>query len=359
MNLNTKLNAGQMLGYINATAPVNTIESVLEQFFPVRAIDGIDFSYIKGGSGPVELTIPSSYDGEPIAQDRESVDMINGQLPILRRKKSLSEKEINSIENAAAQASRLKDPAIFNKTLAMIYDDQKSLYDGAIAMQEYMRAKALMDGAILLKSAGGVIQADYGVPASHKETLTGTDAWTDPTAPILDHIADWKETIYNDTGEMPTVLLMNNETWKLVRANEQVRQNLIPVAAMFSATPTTGIAFTEAQVKQSILAYTGLVDIIVYTKKAKFDGSVVSYVEDNKVSLFPASMLGNTLIGTSPAERSARTNKNQNTSVSSEGIAITIVAKNEGAPYTQETQVEFVGLPSFEKSDSIFLATVA
>lgn len=361
MKLEAKMQSGQLLGFIESKYDgVNEAAlNILTPYFPVEGINGIDFTYVKGGKGLVELTMPSSWDAEPIAQERDSAQMQNGELPIFRRKMSLSEKEIQLLENAVAQANLYRNPDIYLKTLSTIYNDASKLYDGAIATQEYLRAKTLIDGKILFKAGGSVVNADYGVPAGHKETLTGGDMWTDPTAPILDHITEWKETIYTDTGKVCTKMLINNETWKLIKANDQVQANLLPVGILMGAPVGNSIAFKDSQIMQSVLSFTGLTEIIVYDRKAKFAGTEVKYIDNYKVSLFPDETLGSTLVGTSPAERSARTNKNQDTAVSGENIAITILADNNGAPYTQSTEVEFVGLPSFELSDCVFLATVA
>jgi len=153
---------------------------------------------------------------------------------------------------------------------------------------------------------------------------------------------------------------MNKNTFKLLRKNEQVKNNLLPISLLASATVKESLAISDRQIISTIEAYTGLTDIIIYNKKVHYDGKVYDLIEDNKVALFPEGVLGGTMIGTSPAELNAEeaNASGAGIAVTADGIAVNVYTKTE-SPYTTSTEVEFIGLPSFEKSDSVALATVA
>ena len=348
------LNAGYFAGYVDARAIANGGDMMLERFFPVKKIPGLEYSYIKTTKGAVELSIASSYDAEPITQNRESFDAMKGDLPLFRRKMVLSEKEKMMINNAMTT----QNAEYIGGVIGTIYDDRYTLVEGALWTQEYLRAKALIDGKIVLSSNGGAVNVDYKVPADNKYTLTGTDAWSDPTAPILDQIKAWIDKVYMNTGIKPDAMLLNQTTFQYLVNNEQIRNNLIPLSLLVSNVADS-IALSDRQIMESVKAFCGLREILVYDRNVNMDGVISKLIPDNKVSIFPSGKVGETLVGTSPAELSVYVDGNTNVSITNAGIAVANVVNTTGAPYRTETQVEVVTLPSFLMSDFTVLATVA
>lgn len=344
------------VGYMEDVLPELVVETQLEALFPTRIVEGLDYSYIKTSNSAVELTAPSAFDAEPIAQHREGFDAMKGELPLFRRKMVLSEKEKSLLKMYA----EIGNEQGIDRVLANIYDDQSTLVNGALMTQEFLRSRALMDGKITINSKGGAVSVDYGVPAGHKADLSGAGIiWSDPTAKIIDNIIDWCDIIEEETGSRPTRMVLNRNTFKYIVNNDQIKANLIPLSLIASATIQSNVIITDAQVKATLMATTGLTDVIIYNKKVQMDGAVLDLIENDKIALIPAETLGNTMVGSSPAELNmADANASgANIAIMTNGIAVNNYT-NTRAPYTSGTEVEFVGLPSFTASDRVFLATV-
>lgn len=353
--LNEVFNASAFVGYVEATQEILGEATELESLFPVRTIDGLDYSYIKTANSAVELTAPSAFDAEPIAQHREGFDAMKGELPLFRRKMNLSEKEKSMLK----LYMRANNEEGVNRLLTQIFDDQATLVKGAVMTQEFLRARALMDGKITIASKGGAVAVDYKVPSTNKYTFSSADAWNDPTADIVKQIADALDKVEDATGVRPSRMIMNRNTFRLLRANNQIKANMMPIATAVAAGLADGVVITDAQIMSTFKMLTGLNEVIIYNKKVSMDGVLYDLIEDNKVAIVPEGELGNTLIGTSPAELNMDdANKSgADITIMGNGLAVNTYS-NDKAPYTAGTEIEFVGLPSFLASDRVVLMTV-
>lgn len=341
-------------GYLEENLPQYEEGLAFAQLFPVMPIDGLEFSYIKGANGAIELASPSAYDAEPITQHRKGFDAMKGELPLFRKKMDLSEKE-KSLLKLYIQAN--KNEAVV-RLMSQIFNDQATLVQGSLMTQEFLRARALMDGKINIESKGGAVSFDYKVPVTHKFTLSGAGKkWSDPEAKILDDIIKWCDTVETDTGFRPAVMVLNRTTFQYLKNNKQIKGAAFPMGAINVPINTFGMA--DSTVIEAIKNATGLTDIVVYNRKVQLDGKLLDLVEDNKVAIVPAGALGETMIGTSPAEINMEdANKSgANISILSNGLAVNTYT-NFKAPYTSGTEIEWVGLPSFPTAGQVVLATV-
>lgn len=347
-------NSSVFKGYVEEKLPEFEQMYILQNIFPVETVDGLDFSYLKSVSGAVELSTPSAYDAEPIAQHRRGFDAMKGDIPLFRKKMNMSEKEKSSLKMylAAQQLSKAE------RIITQIYNDQATLVQGALATQEYLRAKALIDGKINIESKGGVVSFDYGVPSGNKKTLSGdTDEWDNKASKPLDNIVAWCDEVETNTGVRPTRMIMNRKTFNYLKGNDQIKGAAFPMGAINVPINTYGMS--DAMVIEAIKAATGLTEIIIYSKKVQMDGKLLDLIPDDKVAIFPEGELGKTLVGTSPAELNMEdANKSgANISVLANGIAVNTYTDVK-APYTSGTEVEFVSIPSLPMANSVILATV-
>ncbi len=342
------ITADSLMGYIEEVAPeYGQIDAIFGQLFPNKRIVGLDYSYIKKHNNAVELTAPSAFDAEPIAQNREGFDAISGELPLFRRKMNIFEREYSMLDiylkgNQEAQVKAL---------LTQIYDDQLRLTEGAQATMNYLKAKALLNGGINLVSKGGAVKVDYGV--KHKYA---TD-WTDKAKDVAHEMQLWLDTVEDETGTRPTRMIMNRATFRLFRENEQIKLNMLPLGVLGVTNASTAIVITDDAIMSTMKALFGITEIYVVNKKVKLDGKLLELVADGEVAIFEDGALGDFLIGTSPAERASGTVTGAQISVTSEGIAINVKHK-DNAPYTAETQAEFIGLPSMPTSNTLIIANV-
>lgn len=343
-------------GYLENMSPNYGTSNVLESMFPVKTMVGLEYSYIMTANSAVELTTPSAFDAEPIAQHRSGFDARKGDLPLFRKKMVLSEKEKQKLINFIAANN---EPAV-NTLLMSIYDDQATLVEGALMTQEFLRARALMDGKITLESKGGAVSVDYKVDPTNKYTLSGaTNIWSDPDTLIIDQVKTWLDKVEDETGTRPSTIIMNRKTFSYLTKNKQIRNNMIPTGILANTAVSAGLVITDAQIEATFKALTGLSNIIVYNKKVQMDGVVMDLIEDNKIAIVPEGVLGNTMIGTSPAElnMTEANASGANITVLSNGLAVNTYTDTK-APYESGTEIEFVGLPSLLVSNRMVLATV-
>ncbi len=348
-------NADVFVGYIENKSPNFGMSNELESLFPIKPMTGLEYSYIVTATGAVELTAPSAFDAEPIAQHRKGFDAMKGELPLWRRMMNLSEKERQELMIMLDGNNELGIEALIART----YDDQATLIDGARMTMEFLRSRVLMDGKINIESKGGVVSVDYKVPSDQKITLSSGQTWDTPALDIVSQIQGWLDKVEEKTGVRPDTMIMNRNTFKYLRGNKQLVANILPAGALGTDIQNT-LFITDMKIMEALKALTGLSEIKIYNKKVSMDGKILDLIEDNKICIYPSGMLlGNTLIAPSPAEFNAQysANSGAQVAVTSEGIAVNMTV-NEKAPYTAETQVEFLGLPSFLASNLVIQATV-
>lgn len=357
INMLDVFTSASFVGYIDKRIKELEEQLVLKAIFPDKKTVSMDYSYIKTTNGAIELSAPSAYDAEPIAQHRSGFDAMSGDMPLFRRKMVLSEKERQRL-NIYLQTGNSE---MVKSIMREIYDDQMALITGARMTMEFLRSRVLMDGKITLKSKGGAVNLDYKVPSNHKVTLSGgTDEWDNADCKIIDQIQGWLDTVEDETGIRPDTAIMNRKTFRYLRDNKQIKNNLLPVSVLATASVADSQFISDDLLLSTFKALTGLTNVIVYNSKVSLDGKLYDLIEDNKVTFFPSTVsMGNTLIGVSPAEFNAQNiaNSGNEISITSEGIAVSVSIKNE-PPYTSETFAEFIAVPTFVGSDFVFQATV-
>lgn len=349
--------SASFVGYIDKRIKELEEQLVLKSIFPDKKTMSMDYSYIKTTNGAIELSAPSAFDAEPIAQQRSGFDAMSGDMPLFRRKMVLSEKERQRLM-IALQTGNVE---MVKSILSEIYDDQMTLVKGARMTMEFLRSRVLMDGKITIASKGGAVNLDYKVPAENKVTLSGgTDEWDNPECKIVDQIQGWLDKVEDATGVRPDTAIMNRKTFRYLRENKQIRNNLLPASLLATGTVADGQIISDTLLESAFKTLTGISNIIVYNAKVTMDKKMYDLIEDNKVTFFPSTVaMGNTLIGVSPAEFNAQNiaNAGSEISITSEGIAVSMKV-NDTPPYTAETFAEFIAVPTFTGSDFVFQATV-
>ena len=114
---------------------------------------------------------------------------------------------------------------------------------------------------------------------------------------------------------------------------------------------------TDNDVKNYLNQKFGITVAIVDGVFVNEAGETNSYYADNKVTLIPTGTLGRTIYGTTPEEADAIFGSGKlDTQIVNTGVAITSMAKED--PVTVEVKVSQLGMPSFDKVDECFFATV-
>jgi len=100
--------------------------------------------------------------------------------------------------------------------------------DDMITRREETQASELLHTGIVTVTGEGYSETiDFGMPATHKITLTGNDLWTDTTNsdPLVD-LRTWKRLIAQDSGLVPTDVIMGSDALDAFLNHPKVQNQL-------------------------------------------------------------------------------------------------------------------------------------
>lgn len=330
--------------------PSNNIPYLGATLFPAKKKLGLDLSWIKGARGvPVSLQ-PSAFDAKATLRDRIGFSKVETEMPFFREGMRLGEKDRQELLRLQDNSNDQYIMPLINQ----IFDDRAQLVAGAQVIPERMIMQLLSSGHIRITSNQTRQDYDYnyGFAGSHKETLTGTAAWSDTenSTPVED-IQRWKRIINGDTGAMLTRAVCTEKTWGYLLKNKSIRLDMNPIGGQ-------NIIMTDALLKSYLQNKLG-VTIAVYNKiYAMQDGTTHQFFPDDFFTLIPDGNLGSTWYGTTPEEADLMAGATSaEVAIVNTGVAITTI--KEPHPVNVETIVSEIVLPSFETMDTVFIAKVA
>ena len=245
--------------------------------------------------------------------------------------------------------------------ITRIFDDTKSLVDGAMLNPEIMRMSLLTSGSFTIASAddsGHSVTYSYNYDpqgtwaAKNKTTLTATDKWSDHanSNPIED-ILEVKRTAAK-RGINLTRGIMGYGTWLDIMQNAKIRLGMYPLAAQ-----AANVIVTDAQVKTFIESATGI-KFQIYDKMYKDTSKQDQYFYPTSgyCTLIPDGSLGKTWYGTTPEEADLMSgNTLADVRVVNTGIAVS--TEKIALPVNIINWVSEIVLPSFENMDRVFNIT--
>lgn len=333
----------------------NSIPYLGRALFPRQKQLGLDLKWIKGAGGlPVALT-PSNFDTKPTLRDRIGFSEIETEMPFFRESMRIGEKDRQDINNLmAARNSELIQPMLRN-----IFDDAAGLVNGAEVQAERMRMQLISTFGVSIEANRKAYTYDYDPNddlTNHKETLTGTDMWSDTanSSPVED-IQSAQDTIEEETGERPTRAVCTRKTWNYLIQNESIRGDIIANGYASGGT----LIMTDEIMRNYLSNKLGLT-VTVYNKKYSKTVKNQSgnlFFPDDVFSLLPTGTLGNTYYGTTPEESDLMTgNSNADVQIVDTGIAVT--TELETTPVNVKTTVSGIVLPSFERIDQVYVLNV-
>ncbi|PAB61424.1 phage capsid protein [Anaeromicrobium sediminis] len=358
-NINLQLFAGEGLSIYQIVTPKeiavyysedtsNKIPYLGMTLFPADKQLGLDLKWIKGSKGlPVALK-PSAFDVETTLRDRIGFDELETEMPFFKEGTLIKEKDRQELNKILASGNQAYIDMITKK----IFDDVTGLIDGAEVQGERMIMQLLANGTIAIRANKVNYEYDYKFPIEHKETLLGTDAWSDAenSDPVSD-IEAWQDKIEEDTGEKPSRAICTKKTWNYIKANKKIRLDMNPIGGQ-------NIIMTDKLLEDYLENKLGL-KIARYNKKYKTEAGVsTQFFPDNTFTLIPDGNLGTFYYGTTPEESDLMSGQNAaEVQIVNTGVAITTQKKVD--PVNVFTKVSAVMLPSFESIDSVFIANVA
>lgn len=313
-----------------------------EELFPDQQKLGLSIDWIKGSQGLPIVLKPSAYGVQAMKRDRIGFEKLSMKMPFFKEATDIDEELRQQLNMVLETGNQAYIDTVINKVFA----DDVALIDGAAAQRERMRMMLLTTGAISISANGQNYDYDYGVPSGHKSTVS--TSWSDPTAPIVDDIRTWQDTIEDDTGVRPTRAICSRKTWNYIMKNNDIRNAIL---GNDSTAPVS-----EEKVRSYLMEELDL-EVVVYTKKYISEKGVkTSYVADDIFVMFPDGNLGTGWFGTTPEQSDLMSGSAANVTITDTGVAVTTMKVAD--PVTVDTKVTMIYLPSFEAADQIYIADV-
>ena len=341
------------LNYTNEAS--NAIAYLGEGFFPAQKKAGLDLKWITGHNGlPVSL-MPSTFDAKSTFRDRVGVSLTETEMAFFRESMLVKEKDEQEIMRVQDSA----DPYAA-QVLSNIFNDAKTLIDGARVVPERMRMQLLapLEGSVGITIAANNTTYTYnydpnGTWASeHFTKITGAnDKWNAPTT--CDPCADIEAALNaqeNVSGNRPEILLMSKKTFNYLKASSTLRSNIL-------AKNTSASVYITDKIVRDFIEEEFDVRIVVYTKKFKDEGGTVrNFYPDDIVFFAPAGSLGSTWFGTTPEERTLSQRPDADVATVDTGITVSVTITSD--PVNTKTTASEIVLPSFERMNDCYALQV-
>lgn len=329
-------------------------------FFGTDKKEGLDLRFIKGSKGlPVALKA-SNFDAQAPLRDGIGFSDIQNEMPFYRESYMVTEKEEQDYASYAA------NDAMANQVLREIMKSPLDLINGAIVIPERMiwQLMAPADGIprVSVKIDGkDVYYVDYtpdngaAYKATHYFENTSTaDKWSSAsTATPIQDILDVQEQHSDNTGEILSIFVMNNKTWKMFCNAEDTKKQILGITAY-----NEGMRITATDVKNYMLDMYSIT-ILVYNQMFKeADNTSSTFIPDGVVSGIASNVnqLGTVWFGVTPEERSAGS-LDGDFALVEQGIAVYTYLTNH--PVNTHCVTSEIVLPSYENMDSVFVMKVA
>lgn len=337
------INVKEISTYIKELPPEVVIGEAL---FPRKKQLGMELKYIKGAKQKPVVLKQSTFDtAVKIRALKAQVDEITKQMPFFKESVLINEKDRQDL----LLAMQANNKNVIDMIISNIFDNYKALVDGGDMQMERMRMQLLADaGVISIISEDGDIVFDFGVPSNHKEALSGTAKWSDleKSNPVGD-IIRWVRKMKED-GYVVNRAILDETTFGWITANKNIIKSAFPNNTNYMA--------SDEEIKKFIKDKTGVSFAVVSGSYKLEDGTEQPYFTKGKFTLIPTGTLGKTYYGTTPEEADKMFGNSKNVQIVRTGIAIMTMKKDD--PVTVQTKVSQLGMPSFERADECFFATV-
>ena len=327
-------------------------------FFGTKKQSGLDLRYIKGSKGlPVALKA-SNFDAQAPLREGIGFSDIQNEMPFYRESYMVTEREeqdyatyLNSVDTVGA-----------NQVLSEIMKNPLGLVQGAnvIPERQIWQLMAAPDGIPRIKvmiDGKDPYYVDYTPDngaaykaTNYMEITTNADKWSAPdTATPIQDLLDAKKQHRQNTGEVLSTFVMNDNTWNLFCGAEDTKKQVAGVVAY-----QNGQMVTESMVK-AYMQQQHQIEILVYSGMYQAeDGTSTTFIPDFVVSAIPSNIvtLGDVWYGTTPEERSGSLTDGS-LSIIDNGVAVYTYQTNH--PINTHCVVSEIVLPSYERMDEVFV----
>lgn len=276
-----------------------------ERWLPNLTSNDLSFEYIKGARSRTVMAHVMGFDSEaPIAGRQLGGAKVSGELPPIKRKSRIGEKEIIRFLTPRNGTTDQRD------AINSVYRGAGELIDSIQARVEWLRIKSLSEPTVLYDESGVVFEFDFGLTGAYRLDLSGTTAvdgdGTDISAtvgaPWDDHANSTPVTdlqylvnkVRDETGQTYAELVLDSASINHMQASQELHL----LARGPQGLP--GI-LTQAEIDAVFSRY-GLPNVVsydVFVTREEENGDLVDerLLEAGHGFLVPTTSLGNTLWG--------------------------------------------------------------
>lgn len=263
----------------------------------------LEYEYILGAQRKPVMAQIVSWDVEsPLAARRAELGKVQGELPPIKRKSRISEKEILRFLSPRRGTSDQQD------FIEQIYQDMADHVLSVLARVEWLQMQALTAPTVTYNEGGIIVNFDFGIRMDQRYDLTtGTDAagtdlsadlgpaWTDTanSTPFSDiqFVVKRKQ---NRTGRRSTRMLISQKYWDNILLSAQVKgmifETTAPNRPLFPSEVLT--LFTQFNLPTPIVY-----DTVLQAQNADGTTADVRAMAENQVTFLDSVDPGNTLWG--------------------------------------------------------------
>jgi hypothetical protein len=325
-----------------------TIDKVL---FPNKKQLGTELEFAKGAKKKAVALRMSTFDvATKIRALSASLNVLKKEMPFFKEGVGINETKRRELINAL----NANNENLVKALTSQVFENYANLVEGANIQTKRMRTSLVQTGIINVTTDDGDIVVDYGVPSNHKAVLSGTSKWNDPSADIVKDIDDFQKAITNDAYAKPNILLLTENTF-----NNTFMVNTAITAHLHSNVNAASLILSQQDYINFCKDRLGInVVFLENTTYIPYESAEPQpYYNDGKITLMSGTTLGNTVYGTTPEEYDKVYGSGKlDTSIVQDAIAITTMVKED--PITVDTKVSQIVIPSFERADEVFFATV-
>lgn len=296
---------GVLLGFVRNLLPDSRY--IGDTLLPPETIDDVEYEYIKGVRDTPVMAHIIGWDSEsPMAGRPALGERVKGELPPIKRKSRMSEKEIIRRYMQPRRGSADQQNA-----LRKVYADLARHVASIQARTEWLQIQSITEDTLVYDEDGVIIEFDYGVPDVQQITLgatagsatNGTGAtvaaygprWSDTAnaTPISDLMTLTRQ-VTKARGERPTRMLMSEKTFDYLLVNAQIKGWLFPSDAPDRPLLPEEVLqlLTRYRLPQPILY-----DVEVLSENPDGTTTSVRTMRENAVTLLPQQPVGRRLIG--------------------------------------------------------------
>lgn len=319
-----------LTGYARASlADYEARRGTLARFLPNRMVPDIVVRFLKGATGLIDVARFRAYDAELEIGNRPEKKRVTLELPALGIDLPVSE-----YEQIRARGGDVPDEL----ALASIMQTTDLAVRSTADAIERLRGIVLATGrATIDQGERFQMDDDFGRPGSHAFTVPVT--WDNTAADRLGQLEAAAD-LYRESGEEPGALLMSTRALRALAAGTQFRT----VLGDGNFRPAT-----QQQVRD-LISSAGLPDIVVYDRRVRVNGAMVSALPNDRVFLLPSPVepddfQGTQLGATFWGRTLTSTEADWGIEDAEQPGIVTGVYRNEKPPMGIEVIADAIGLP--------------